>query len=429
VPVTVSINETVLGHAEFPEQSVTRKWLTPWLPAGRHVVQVENRNVRANVNLRIVALALARFESGDSLTGLPDWLTKLLASRNGAAASDTVSTVSPWFVEGSCRFPQSVAITADGNAIAAHDNLAGRWHADIPLPQDGAAADIRIDFENGAIISHHEMSWAATNLAEAPPINHLRVGDSIRVAAHRHPDGTFSIRTGERVWENQAASSPVMLTFDEPGTHLLTATLDGGETITTTYHVHRADFGEPLSLITGSSRVWTPADIRHPLEVTADNGILLTPLEGHEEEGAALVFQVHNSSPVAGPHAMVARLPGKGPIVATARVDSLHLSAASKTGDSVVIGTLPDGTRVVEVSYIIEGPIPDDLSIWVRLYVTDAVFANGLTWLQLTAADFDENGVARFNVFKAPGTGTPYVCHWILPYADFEDVVGLRPVE
>jgi hypothetical protein len=115
--------------------------------------------------------------------------------------------------------------------------------------------------------------------------------------------------------------------------------------------------------------------------------------------------------------------------VATGWVHSLQLSTANQTGDAIVIGTLPDGTRVVEVSYIIDGPIPDDLSIWVRLYVTDAVFANGLTWLRLTAADFDENGVARFNVYKAPGTGTPYVCHWILPYADFEDVLNLRPVE
>jgi hypothetical protein len=193
--------------------------------------------------------------------------------------------------------------------------------------------------------------------------------------------------------------------------------------------VHRAEFGETLALIAGNSRTWTPADIRHPLEVTADEGILLTPREGHDKDGAALAFNVRNTSTVAGPLAMVARLPGNGPIAATGRVDSLRLSSASKTGDSVVIGTLPDGTRVLEVSYIMEGPVPADLSIWIRLYVTDAVFANGLTWLQLTAADFDENGVARFNVHKAPGTGTPYVCHWILPYADFDDVLNLRPVE
>ena len=209
----------------------------------------------------------------------------------------------------------------------------------------------------------------------------------------------------------------------------MAATLEGGETVFTTYHVHRADFGDPLTLVEGSSRVWEPADIRHPLEVTADEGVLLTPLEGAGEEGAGLVFQVHNASPMAGPLAMVARLPGHGAIVATGTVNALRLSAASKTGDAHVIGTLPDGTRVVQVSYIIEGPIPADLSIWIRLYVTDAVFANGLTWLQLTAADFDENGAARFNVFKAPGTGTPYVCHWILPYADFEDVLDLRPAE
>ncbi|HSP43728.1 MAG TPA: PA14 domain-containing protein, partial [Luteolibacter sp.] len=60
VPVTVSIDETILGHTDFPTQAVTRKWLTPWLPAGRHTVVVENRNVRANINLKIHSLTLSR---------------------------------------------------------------------------------------------------------------------------------------------------------------------------------------------------------------------------------------------------------------------------------------------------------------------------------------------------------------------------------
>jgi hypothetical protein len=429
IPVTVSVDRTVLGHSDFPAQPVTRKWLTPWLPAGKHTVLVENRNVRANANLKILSLSLSRFEDGDSQTGIPAWLSKLIDSRNGVEGSATVSKVSPWFVEGTCRYKASVSITTGGEILPVHDNLAERWHADVPLPKDGSAAEIKFGFEDGAVIKNREVRWSVTDLADAPPVNHLRVGDSIRVTALGGTDETFSLRMGERVWEKREASDPITLTFDKPGAFLLTTKLKGSEKITTTYHVHGADFGAPLSLVAGSSRVWTPAGILHPLEVRADKAIQLTPSEENLKNGSQLKFRARLDSTVGGKLSMVARLPGDGPIVAQGVVNALRLSTASKTGDAHVINTLPDGTRVVQVSYIMDGPIPADLSIWIRLYVTDAVFTNGLTWLQLTAADFDENGVAKFNVLKAPGTGTPYVCHWVLPYADFEDVLKLRDVE
>ena len=61
---------------------------------------------------------------------------------------------------------------------------------------------------------------------------------------------------------------------------------------------------------------------------------------------------------------------------------------------------------------------PPDLSLWMQMYVPDAVFANGGSWLHLTAADFDENGRTEIDIYKAPGDGVPYVCHWIRPFSD-----------
>jgi hypothetical protein len=94
---------------------------------------------------------------------------------------------------------------------------------------------------------------------------------------------------------------------------------------------------------------------------------------------------------------------------------------------------LPDGTRVLEFMLMIDGVIPADLSIWLEFYVTDAVFADGSTRYHLTAADFDENGVARILVYKAPGSGVA-ICHWIRPYGDDEaiplnDEEGTTPAE
>jgi hypothetical protein len=102
-------------------------------------------------------------------------------------------------------------------------------------------------------------------------------------------------------------------------------------------------------------------------------------------------------------------------------VESFYFAPSSVTGNSSVIRTLPDGTRVVRVIYAIDGKVPPDLSIWIQMYVTDAIFANGDSWYELTAADFNENGEASLEILKAPGLGTPYVCHWINPFMESPD--------
>jgi hypothetical protein len=52
------------------------------------------------------------------------------------------------------------------------------------------------------------------------------------------------------------------------------------------------------------------------------------------------------------------------------------------------------------------------------------VFANGATRYELTAGDFDKNGIARLRIYKAPGDGVAAVCHWIRPFEDDEDSPG-----
>jgi hypothetical protein len=75
------------------------------------------------------------------------------------------------------------------------------------------------------------------------------------------------------------------------------------------------------------------------------------------------------------------------------------------------VNILPDGTRVVEIGIMIEGKIPPDLLLRIRLIVPDAVFANGESYYELRAGDFDEDGVARLTIYKAPGHGVAAVCH------------------
>lgn len=427
VPVSVAVSGMRIGNADFPAVSTSRTWLTPWLEAGRHQVVVENHNVRANVAFTIHSLALSYFEGENSDGhGLPDWLANILLPQNTVSNMPLQSAVSPCFIEGICRFPQSVSAVAADRDLIIQDHFTGHWHTNVPLNPDASPTKLDIHFENGAQSESHEILWIPTNLAEAPAINHLRLGDSIRVVAFKEPTDTFTLRYGDEIWEKRAATEPVTITFVQPGTFTLSATWGSGSSSTVTYHVHQADFGDPIAVPTGSTRVWTPKNVPSPLEIEAEKDITVTPTASSLAEGASPSYLIANATTTSGARGLVARLPGHGAILAMGTVDSFVLAPGSKTGDVQLLGTLPDGTRVVEVSYIIDGPVPADLSLWIRLYVTDAVFSNGLTWLQLTADDFDENGVARFRVLKAPGEGIPYVCHWILPYADFEDVLNLK---
>lgn len=429
VPVSVSVSGIRIGHTDFPAQSTTRTWLTPWLPAGRHQVIVENHNVRANVAFTVRSLALSHFDGKDvNQHGVPSWLANTLVQQNSASTRPLQSAVSPCFIEGICRFPQSVSATAADRKLAVVDHFIGHWHANVPLNPDASPTQLQLNFENGTQSESHEILWVPTNLAQAPAINHLRLGDSIRVVAQSDDSDTFTLRYGNQIWENHSATQPVTIVFDQPGTFTLSATWARGGSASVTYQIHQADFGASVAVPAGGSRVWTPKNVLPPLEIEADQGISLTPkaAPASAASGTPQAYLIANATTTSGPRGLVARLPGQGSILATGTIDSFVLSSGSKTADAHLVGTLPDGTRVIEVSYIIDGPVPADLSLWIRLYVTDAVFSNGLTWLHLTAADFDENGVAKFRVLKAPGTGTPYVCHWILPYADFEDVLNLR---
>jgi hypothetical protein len=118
---------------------------------------------------------------------------------------------------------------------------------------------------------------------------------------------------------------------------------------------------------------------------------------------------------------VLARLYEGGPIVAASTVESFYFAASTVTNNNSIIRILPDGTRVVRSVFAIDGKIPDDLSIWIEMYVTDTVFANGDSWYELTAADFDENGEAVIEFYKSPGSGSPFVCHWIRPFMNDEE--------
>src|SRR5690606_34696819 len=113
---------------------------------------------------------------------------------------------------------------------------------------------------------------------------------------------------------------------------------------------------------------------------------------------------------------LIARLFPGGPVAAGTFLETVRFSSATDTNDAKIIDELADGTQLVEIGYLLSGAIPANLSIWIEIFVPNAVFESGDTRYHLTAADFDEKGEARLRIYSVPNSnGVTKVCHWIRP--------------
>jgi hypothetical protein len=427
VPVIARVNGTEIGHGDIAPQGSSFTWLAPWLPAGRHVVTIDNRNVHLNVGLEISSVTLLRHE-GPDLDGnaIPDWMEKLFRNTNRFAAEcDTPieSEVSPACIEGISRLPGDVVIEADGIATPVGVGIGGAWYADVPLAAEGDTT-VEARFEKGAVRQAMKVRWSAVNVFGAPETMRVRVGDSIKFKA-LPPDLADSEGAscdvnvdGKNIFHGKVSEETVVR-FTEPGQHIVEAAVPGAQDTVSariTVEVFAADFGMSFNLAAGNPRIWNLTGVSPLLFVDTDKGLRLDEVPDIAAPGRrfkALWATLEPASP-----RVLARLWKDGPIVAATSVNVFRMVDAAFSGDAQVVRTLADGTRVVEIGYVIYGVIPSDFSLWIEFIVTDAVFANGETRWHLTAADFDQNGEARVLIYKAPGDGVAYVCHWNKTYAD-----------
>ena len=429
IPVIGRVDGIEVGRGAVGAQGDAVRWLTPWLAAGRHTVTIDNRNVRIGVALEIQSLLMFRHEGEDlNSNRIPDWLEELIAKRNRTDAPTIESAVSPLCLEGTARDPGNVMIAVRGKQTPASPGLSGRWYANIGLDeaQDTPATAI---FEGGASSETMKLRWKTTNLFEADGRILVRAGDSLKVVAvPLATDGsrtTASLALDGAIVGDGAADKPHVIGFAKAGIHVLSASIRTGNEsldISVEVEVIEADFGRSLDIASGYKSTWKLPGIRRKLKVEADPPLEMVERPG--EEGEVRQFDLRFPKDRSGTPRVIARLGEGGPIAAATEVNAFRIVPASESGDVRVVDVLPDGTRVVEMSFLIDGKIPADLSIWIEFYVTDAVFANGDTRYHLTAADFDANGLARIIIYKAPGTGVAYVCHWIRPDAEGAGTTG-----
>ena len=422
VPVTVLIDdlETTRGLILAGERPTRLVALTRVLSAGKHRVTLDNRNVRSGVGLAITSVSLYRHEGADSNTnGVPDWLENLCRLSDSVSQDQSESAVSPACIEGEARFAGDVALSVGGVEVVACEGLRGKWFANVPL-DPAAAVELKAAFEGGTITESLAIKWTSTNLMTCPEVLRLRVGDSVLLTAYPEDADsqtvTFNISDQAGFNCTGPAMQPQQVRFEHPGRAVLavsTNTPQGDKkTRSVTVEIRAADFGEEFSVAVGYERTWELPLVSRDLFIEADPWLTL----GEQASTPPTPRSFSANIAEAGTARVLARLDDHGPVLAATTVNGFNFASATATGESTVIAVLADGTRVVQIGYVIDGRVPANLSIWLRLYVTDAVFANGDTWYHLTAADFDLNGMARLRILKAPGQGIPFVCHWISPF-------------
>ena len=120
-------------------------------------------------------------------------------------------------------------------------------------------------------------------------------------------------------------------------------------------------------------------------------------------EGSTLVLEAGAD----GEHGILARLGEGGPILDAARVTAIWGDNGSYYR---VVENYPDGSQLAEVVLFL-GSVPPDLVVKLEIFVAGVFFEDGIRFRDLTAADFDEDGVCRIRFLRSAGITTS-VCHY-----------------
>ena len=108
---------------------------------------------------------------------------------------------------------------------------------------------------------------------------------------------------------------------------------------------------------------------------------------------------------------MLARISENGAILDGTTVSVIGCRTHREEGYYKVLDVFSDGTKLIE-GKIILSDIPADLKITLYISTAGTTFLDGTVVKTLTAADFDENGVCRYQLLKAADSPTS-TCHTI----------------
>jgi PA14 domain/Bacterial TSP3 repeat len=421
IPLSFHIDGQKIAHASHalkttPNTTAPIKALTPFLPVGAHILRVFNHNPRADFRLKIHSLTLHRLGGADAdSNGIADWAEEKFAAGNRITTLSTESLTSPAYIEGVTTLPAALRLTRSAGVpptpISPQYGCNGIFFAHIPL-DPAAPTHLKVSFQSGEAPETHTLAWAATNILAHSALT-IAKGDSLRLTAHggEAPEGSFTLTGSAGVPPTPSSPSPadqpLVLTFDQPGTHTLTATWTPptGDPITSslTLTVRSADFGAPFQIQTYNRRTWEISGI-NGMGIEADAALFWNETTAPGATSRRFLANAYE----AGDYRTIARCPDTGRILAAGTVSAFSLSRATQTNDAQVVEIRPDGSKVIRFTVVAEN-LPANAEIRLRMNYQGTTFMDGSRDLILRPGDFDESGIANIRVETS--SDPPQLCH------------------
>ena len=421
--------------------SSTIRFYLPLLTPGTYNAKLIWNNIDQDKALRINQVRLLSLNGPDSNSNsVADWIDHrmVMLQKNNIPA---ISLTSPLCIEGN----KGVAVTEiQVSSIAgskkpytdANNNIVWSENSDarvadgeltlvVPQVQDSVKnqfyANVELSPESGTVITVNRggaettqnVEWKETNILSTQTIT-IRKGDALLLSVRPTDSisGSAVATIGNEHLTFTTENTKIPYRFNEAGTFSVLAeftpangTAVSGEMVV---KVVEASFaGVPYSIV-GIERSWQNAKIPAEAVLESDNNIMI--FRSNSGSGANISFYGKES----GRYNIVARLGESGPIMAASQVCILDSSTHKADGYYKVIDTFDDGTKLIE-GKIILSEVPADLNIRLAIYTTGTTFLDGTLVKTLTAADFDENGVCRYQMLKTDGSPTS-TCHGISFY-------------
>ena len=411
----------------------------PQLPAGNADIKFVWNNVEENTFLQIDSVQLMSLGGPDTnANGVADWIDNRL-EKLSELNIPSESKTSPLCFEGNRNAAGNLSISIKGklgsseklpwlNGMdviwldsglsdaetdsytpyipSARTALESTYYADVPLYQDGNT-QITVSAADGSS-STQEVEWVRTNILEETAIT-IRKGDALKLAAFTDGSvqGSATISV-EGMTAEISESEFVVHTFNNAGTFSVSAEFVPSDGSAATSNVLAitvvsGEFSGSPYVMLGFESNWLNPNL--PASVYLDYDPEITLFRTAADPGSRIVFYGKEI----GEKHILARLQEDGPILDSTTLDVIDCRTHHEEGYYKLLETFSDGSKLVE-GKIIMSDIPADLRIILSISTAGTTFLDGSVIKELTAADFDENGVCRFQLLKAPDSPSS-TCH------------------
>jgi hypothetical protein len=414
LPLTVQVDGESLGHYNLEYNHFTNGSIhcfTPFIKAGSHKLTIQWDNTRAGISLRLQGLRLQALPSSVTQNGVKAWVANRLVAQSGIESGPPQSFVSPACIEGRGKYLSMMTLLAETPAavlpVQVRHASGDRWYADVPLSASNLT-HVKVSYQNGGFVEEADIEWRVTNLMEAQNTT-VRKGDSLLFTAvpAEEATGTVAITVNGNTVTTDP-SVPVPYAFNEPGLFSVTGTC-GNANATIWVRVVEVNL-EPVVPVLKVRNHWDCPKLPAGVMLSYDHRLHMQRLYPTQEAAAQMEppiaprtnpFKIWNAATYE-PRYVLARIGNRyGPIVASTAVQGVHFAVPPESSLEMIARN-QDGSQLIEGTYVLSPAVPG-LSIRFDLLTSGVTFADGTITKTLTAADFNDLGIATMHFIRAAG--------------------------